>query len=223
MNDKNFKLALKILNNNKIDYWLCFGTLLGIIRDKKLIEWDHDIDIGVFDNKKIKNLIVKLFLKNGFKRKKNFFRNDGLITFSREGGREIDINIHETFIYKKKKMLICKWYIPKNIFCKVIDALSHASSYKSKLSWFINKLKILEKFFLNIKNFLIKKNSFYIKAGYTHPLFLVEKKKSLFFCKSRVQIPKNSNLYLKYIYGSKWKIPQKNFVWYKNKSVLNVI
>ena len=45
MLDKNFILAIKILNKKKIDYWICHGTLLGLVRDKKLIKWDNDIDI----------------------------------------------------------------------------------------------------------------------------------------------------------------------------------
>ena len=46
--DKNLIDSILILNKTKIKYWVCHGTLLGIIRDKSLIEWDHDIDIGVW-------------------------------------------------------------------------------------------------------------------------------------------------------------------------------
>jgi len=38
-----------ILDENRIDYWIDFGTLLGIIRDSEIIKWDKDIDIGVRD------------------------------------------------------------------------------------------------------------------------------------------------------------------------------
>lgn len=40
------------LNGKKIPYWLDFGTLLGIVRNKKLIPWDHDIDLGTFEKNK---------------------------------------------------------------------------------------------------------------------------------------------------------------------------
>ena len=36
-----------ILEKNSIPYWLCNGTLLGVIRDSKLIPWDEDLDFGV--------------------------------------------------------------------------------------------------------------------------------------------------------------------------------
>ena len=52
--DQNFVLAINLLNKYKIKYWLCHGTLLGIIRDNSLIEWDNDIDIAVW-----KMLIIK--------------------------------------------------------------------------------------------------------------------------------------------------------------------
>ena len=32
MIDSNFKSTIEILNKNKIDYWICHGTLLGIVR-----------------------------------------------------------------------------------------------------------------------------------------------------------------------------------------------
>ena len=50
MTDKNLELIVKIFNNKNIFYWIGQGTLLGITRDNKLIEWDHDIDICLWDH-----------------------------------------------------------------------------------------------------------------------------------------------------------------------------
>jgi len=33
-----------LLNRNNLEYWVMNGTLLGLIRDNKLIDWDDDID-----------------------------------------------------------------------------------------------------------------------------------------------------------------------------------
>ena len=46
--DKNFVETLILLEKNNIFYWICHGTLLGLIRDKDLIPWDHDVDIAVW-------------------------------------------------------------------------------------------------------------------------------------------------------------------------------
>ena len=55
--DPNFILTIKIFNSLRINYWVCQGTLLGIIRDQSLIPWDPDIDLAIltkdFDEKLI--------------------------------------------------------------------------------------------------------------------------------------------------------------------------
>ena len=44
---KLFKKIIKILNKNNFTYWLDGGTLLGIYRNKGIIPWDDDIDMGM--------------------------------------------------------------------------------------------------------------------------------------------------------------------------------
>ena len=50
------------LEKNNCKYWLDGGTLLGAVRDRKLIPWDHDLDIGIkYENDDIlENLIIQL-------------------------------------------------------------------------------------------------------------------------------------------------------------------
>jgi phosphorylcholine metabolism protein LicD len=52
----------KVFNEEDIDYWIDFGTLLGIYRDNKIILYDNDIDICIinFDKDKINNCQEKL-------------------------------------------------------------------------------------------------------------------------------------------------------------------
>ena len=52
--DPNLIEIIYLLDKNKIFYWVCHGTLLGIVRDKNLIPWDHDIDIAVWDETNLK-------------------------------------------------------------------------------------------------------------------------------------------------------------------------
>lgn len=54
LSGRNLKVARKllfdvidILEKNSIPYHLEGGTLLGIVRDKDLLPWDHDVDISV--------------------------------------------------------------------------------------------------------------------------------------------------------------------------------
>ena len=69
--DQNFEEVIKLLNSNKIKYWICHGTLLGIIRDNELIPWDHDIDIAVWYDKSLKEKFINLMKENTFHQKKN--------------------------------------------------------------------------------------------------------------------------------------------------------
>jgi len=56
LNGKNGKIALKLLNDitnildeHKVKYWLDFGTLLGVVRENRILPWDDDIDISIFE------------------------------------------------------------------------------------------------------------------------------------------------------------------------------
>ena len=59
--DKNLIDSILILNKTKIKYWVCHGTLLGIIRDKSLIEWGSRYRYWCLE-KKISNIILKIIL-----------------------------------------------------------------------------------------------------------------------------------------------------------------
>lgn len=58
--------ASKALNEIKVFHWLEFGTLLGVVRDGKLISHDTDIDFGVFLGDRSKD-IQRAFEKAGFR------------------------------------------------------------------------------------------------------------------------------------------------------------
>ena len=71
------RTVTKILNDHGIDTWLDCGTLLGIVRDRKLIEYDTDVDIATY----VENYVeVKKIMKN-----KKLLEKYGLVV-SRSGG-----------------------------------------------------------------------------------------------------------------------------------------
>jgi len=58
----------EFLEVNGVSYFLEAGTLLGIVRDKDLIPWDHDIDLCITSEWSGKLLKLRwLFLRKGFK------------------------------------------------------------------------------------------------------------------------------------------------------------
>lgn len=84
-----------LLEESNIPYWLDWGTLLGAVRNGKMIPWDEDIDIGIFykDIGKVMNLESQM-VKDGFRfameRDKNAVR---VIRFYGEKGIKFHIDI----------------------------------------------------------------------------------------------------------------------------------
>lgn len=213
--DLNFFKIIEILNKNNINYWICQGTLLGIIRDKKLIPWDHDIDIAVWSGSVSKKKIINIMESNHFTLKKKYEIENDLLTFIKLGGREVDFNFYQTKKEKEsnREIAYVKWYIPRNFFFKIIEALSMAKTYNGKLKILIRSFSFFEVIFNKFKKFLINKKMFYISAGYTQPMDLLREFKDINFLGINLTVPKKSEEYLSYVYGTNWKVPKRNFNW----------
>ena len=80
---KEFLKSCKILDKLKIKYFLMSGILLGAVRDKKLISWDWDIEICVFNDELEKKLkLISSELKKEFLNwKGNNFQLDDVLVF----------------------------------------------------------------------------------------------------------------------------------------------
>ena len=189
MKDNNFSIVIKILNELKLNYWVCHGTLLGIVRDKKLLDWDNDIDIALMEDDVNRDEIIKKFLNNGFELKKKYFENDGLLTFIKNGSKEIDINFYQ--LSSDEKKVSTYWFIPKNFVCKLIDVLANAKNYRGKYSKIVNKLHFLQSIFMYYKKFLIKKKIFFLEIGYQHSYDFVSSKSKILFENLELSIQKS--------------------------------
>jgi len=82
-----------IFDELNIQYWLEYGTLLGAIRDKKFIQHDYDIDIGLFLTD-YNEEIEKVFKRYGFIKTKQYSIDNklyGLEESYRYKGIDIDL------------------------------------------------------------------------------------------------------------------------------------
>ena len=75
--DKTLLQVVQILNKHKINYWICHGTLLGLVRDKKIISNTSDIDIGIWKNDYDKKNISSI--------RKNLLEENIILEDSKEG------------------------------------------------------------------------------------------------------------------------------------------
>jgi len=221
--DNNLALTAQIFKENKIPFWLCGGTLLGIFRDKKLIEQDSDIDVAVWDKTIEKVKLVEMMTANNFKLVKKFFSGDGICTFHKDGGKNVDVHFYEIIFnkaLKKDVAIVFQNYLPKNIFMKFIDAASTSNNYSGKFKHLIKTLYVFQPFFKFIKSILIKKKMFYNAIGNSEPIELLKDFKEIDFFDIVLRIPSKTEEYLKFVYGDGWNIPDDNFHYhhYMNKN-----
>ncbi len=58
--EKMLKDVTEIFEKHNIRYWLDFGTLLGIVREGRILPWDDDMDISIFeeDRQKVHDIVL---------------------------------------------------------------------------------------------------------------------------------------------------------------------
>ena len=185
-----FKECTSILNKIDQEYWLTNGTLLGIVRESKLIPWDLEIDIGVLKDNFSKEKAKTSFVSKGFDLYDEGV-NSNHITFIKRKIR-VDINL---YVLKNDKYETI-WRIPKySLSEKIINKFISFANYFLKTE--INKLKA----------------SKFLKEGYSIPLNYLMPLKKISFLKTEVMIPYYSEKLMEWTYGLDWKIPKKDYNW----------
>ena len=81
----NLRIVKSYFRHMKVTFWLMYGTLLGAVRDKGFIPYDHDIDLGVYETD-MERIVLGLpeLEVAGFKVIRTAM-DDGLFTILRQG------------------------------------------------------------------------------------------------------------------------------------------
>jgi len=104
---KNGEIGLKmledisiILNKHNIEFWLESGTLLGIVREGRLLPWDNDIDIAISEHSIEALLKVLPQISNaGYRVRVRRFKQDSE-PFKKGVARTIKIRNKKLFFFK---------------------------------------------------------------------------------------------------------------------------
>ncbi len=228
--DKVFLDVCQLLDKYNINFWICHGTLLGIVRENRLLPWDHDMDFAVWDSEVSKDEITDIFINNGYEQELVLGDMDCLHFYGKN--KKIDISFYKV----KDNIASIKWIAPSksyfiNVYLYCVEIIWEKSSKNIQFSsGMIKKIIqiILIRFLLVLKYFFsdsfkefIYKNSFnYMNyTGYSYPINLMKFKK-IEYNGYLIQVPMDSEKCLELTYGSDWERPKSTYIWHEDANNL---
>lgn len=211
-----------LAQKNKIEHFLDAGTLLGAVREKKFIEWDNDIDIGVIFSKHSEQLFYN-FIQDAYKLGWNINYSISSIGLLKSTGEEINFCLYKdtqdyyTTSYSK--------FFSENqllIFLRTLRLgrykLSLGNGFKFIVkNFFLKNRKIVYLIPKNIFNFFVKEE---IKVVLV-PKFFFDTLKFLPFYNNLFLVPQEYQNYLKYRYGETWNTPIRNYNYLTDDKAIN--
>lgn len=214
----------EVLDNYNIEFWLECGTLLGAVRNGKIITWEHDIDLATWQDRvseSVKISISRELSNRGF----DVYIAKNWITIKKNEGIWLDISFYSLFNDKaimpklEPKNLIGKFL---TLFSKTLSVPYYYTIHFKKISLYliwrnilvaISRLLplLLRRQIVKIISIIYKKMcskdvSWVVPAHYFKNLSTVK------FYEMEFRIPAKTEEYLTYRYGRDWRIPRKDWI-----------
>lgn len=189
---RSAKFLHKMFTELGIKYWMDYGTLLGIVRNKAFIPYDTDIECYMlFKHEMEKHLVMSYLTCHGFRFSVDLDDRQGITIHDREG------YIHMSFGWFKHHPIL-KNILPKNLLIKLGKKYTTSSSELIRP----HEGETREKRGFNcwVRSFL--------------PLIFCSRIQTVPFYDFVVCIPDKAEELLEIRYGSDWKIPQKQYKGY---------
>jgi lipopolysaccharide cholinephosphotransferase len=234
----NLKMLKALFDEFGIQFWLDGGTLLGAVREGKIIEWDHDVDLCMWnrDRKKLFSALNELKRRKGkiilaYPLHPNFQSitlklppfegNIDVVLWPDKADKLDNLTLNLEGMYGQLTLL-------QRFFCMTQDYFAlvrHFLYYDFSLSLFRKPdtfiARILEYSLpplpQKLKMFLLRLLRHW-KIGYynwviTTPKHYFENLGTIEFYGLTFNIPSDVEAYLKYHYGEDWKTPRKKWRW----------
>ena len=172
------------------DYWICNGTLLGVVRDGELIPWDVDVDIGVFGKYFDKQRAIAVFRRRGFALHSDGAGSD-YVSFEKYETK-VDINIFA----ERAGQYVSLWrVVRRSIFARALHKVLRTAGNGGRLL-----MRLLD-------------SLVYTKEGYSCSLETLLTFVELNFHGRRVRVPEQFERVLEWTYGPSWRTPNRAYDW----------
>ena len=214
--------AIDILETLKIDYWVTDGTLLGIVRENRILPWDSDIDLGVWKSEISSLEIIETLKAHGFNYIEVLPDTDSLLF--KIDDVQLDINMYsehdgETSVKwasnplgKVDKLIV---QITSKIFENDKRSPMHNKERDPSIIFVTRYVLFFVAFFLT-KRMREKMYEFarsrYLYLGTTYPTKLMSTK-TIIFKQKEIKVPIKSEEYLKLTYGKGWQTANRDYIW----------
>lgn len=205
----------KIFKKHKVHYWLDGGALLGIKRTGELLEYDHDVDLCVWEVS-LKKFPYFTLIEHGFE----VYFTDDKISIEKEG-IPIKVSLYKEIHIKNSvddySVAYREYMMATNklgeLF-RVIWWLGHVRVYQDNKSF---KSRIAKLF-----TYEIKRLPFCKMDMWKVPLHFFKNLKTIDFKGKKFKVPKQTEKYLEFRYGKDWRVPKKKWCTYKQDGAINV-
>ena len=211
---KLLKDTKKIFDKNNIEFFPIHGTLLALVREKRIFPWDEDIDIGAwyYDYNKIASL-KKDFEKIGytltFGSGKYSHTNITPIKELNDKKRTKSVPFHvgiDFFAVDKDNIVLLKFF-DENIFDKKFGIIEERLNKKQGSNISLRMYKLVKTIFYNVILYM-RKHEVYQYSWFKKliPLKVYD---------MDIKVSSNYENYLELTYGKSWRIPDKNWSYEK--------
>ena len=212
---ENLREIKDILDKIGVEFWLDLGTLLGAVRDGKIIEWDNDIDLGTWYNNVTRIIsIFPEFKKRGFSVMLD--RKKGQMTILRDGtDNPVSVNLYR----EESGYAWMIWIVKK----RMVERVLHRGVNMSNIRVYA-KDPLKNKYFLSVLPLTLKQlitNTAWSQLNRLGCMVLVvvpkhffEKLGRLEFYGMEFNVPSDVEDYLAYRYGD-WRVPVRHWAFYR--------
>lgn len=217
---ENLREIKDVFDENDIKFWLDSGTLLGAVRDGKIIEWDGDVDLGTW-NRDATQIISTFpeFKRRGF----DVILNRKHVTMSIiRSGCSINFSLYR----ERGNYAWTQWtHMLKTTVEKILNRgvnILSVRTYAKQEGAFTRKIKHLSSLLPLALKKLVASTALLLlySLGYVFPVVVpkhyFEKLSTIQFYGMEFNIPSDAEKYLEYRYGSNWKTPIRKWVCYKD-------